>query len=408
MKALLTLAWRNLWRKKRRTLITMSSVVFATVLAVILMSMISGMQEQMVDSIVRNTTGYIQIQDGRYHDEPSLDNILEYSDEVKDALIAFEDEIKYTLPRIQGFSLAAKEMGSRGVMVNGIVPEKENMMNNLSSNIVKGSMFTPEDDFAVIAEGLANLLEVEPGDSLILLGQGFQGMTAVGRFRVGGILRFPMPEQNNSMVYLPLEQAQHYFAAPNRLSGLIIMVEDEEIVPSLSARLQEKLDTEWYAVKTWEELMPDKLAAFEAREAQVAVFAWVLYIVAGFGIFGTILTMLFERLREFGILLSIGLKRSQLAFICFAETLMVSISGVMIGLIAAFAVVYNLHIKPIRLGDELADVMIDMGIEPVLSFSIAPGVFIYQGIVVFIIALVIGIYPVSKVYRLNMVKSSAK
>jgi len=406
MQTLLTLAWRNLWRKKRRTFITLSSVMFATILAIVLMSMISGMQEQMVDSIVRNTTGYLQIQDVLYHDEPSMDHALEYGDEVKDAITAFEEEISYTVPRIQGFSLAAKDMGTRGVMVNGIDPKKEDRMNDLSSNMTSGQMFGSGDEYVVIAEGLASLLEVEVGDSLVLLGQGFQGMTAAGTYKIGGIIRFFMPEQNNTMVYLPLEQAQHYFAAPDRLTSLIIMTEDEDIVPRLAKDLEKQLDPEWYAVKTWEELMPDKLAAFEAREAQVTVFAWVLYIVVGFGIFGTIMTMLFERLREFGILLSIGLKRVKLAAICMTETLIISFLGVLAGVTGGFLIVLRLHLNPVRLGDELGDIMIDMGIEPVFSFSIAPEIFLYQGMVIFFIALIIGLYPVARVLRMDMVHSA--
>ncbi len=408
MKILLILAWRNLWRKKRRTFITISSVLFATVLAITLMSMLSGMQEQMVSSIVRNTTGYLQIQDVMYHDEPSMDHALEYGDEVKKAVEQHRDYIEYTVPRIQGFSLAAKDMGSRGVMVKGIDPEMEDRMNGLSSNMVKGDMFGDGDEFAVIAEGLAGLLETEIGDSLVLLGQGFQGMTAVGTYRIGGIISFPVPEQNNTMVYLPLDQAQYFFAAPDRLTGLIIMVAEEEIVPELAEKLQEELDKEWYTVRTWEELMPDMLEAFKAREAQVAIFAWVLYIVVGFGIFGTIMTMLFERLREFGILLSIGLKRMQLAAICLIETILIGFAGVLAGVAAGFAIVYNLYINPVRLSGELGEVMLDMGIEPVISFSIAPGVFLYQGLVIFVLALIIGLYPVRKVFRLDMVSSSRK
>ncbi len=380
--------------------------MFATILAIVLMSMISGMQEQMVDSIVRNTTGYLQIQDVLYHDEPSMDHALEYGDEVKDAITAFEEEISYTVPRIQGFSLAAKDMGTRGVMVNGIDPKKEDRMNDLSSNMTSGQMFDSGDENVVIAEGLASLLEVEVGDSLVLLGQGFQGMTAAGTYKIGGIIRFFMPEQNNTMVYLPLEQAQHYFAAPDRLTSLIIMTEDEDIVPRLAKDLEKQLDPEWYAVKTWEELMPDKLAAFEAREAQVTVFAWVLYIVVGFGIFGTIMTMLFERLREFGILLSIGLKRVKLAAICMTETLIISFLGVLAGVTGGFLIVLRLHLNPVRLGDELGDIMIDMGIEPVFSFSIAPEIFLYQGMVIFFIALIIGLYPVARVLRMDMVHSA--
>lgn len=406
MKMLITLAWRNLWRKKRRTLITVSSVMFATILAILLMSMISGMKDQMVDSLVRTSTGFLQIQDAYYFDEPSMDHSLEYGEAVKNAIEKHADQIRFTVPRIQGFCLVSKEISSRGVIVTGILPEKEDMMNNLSTNITAGRMFEPGDSHAVIAEGLAQQLELGIGDTIVLLGQGFQGMTAAGKYPVGGILRFLMPEQNNTMVYLPLEEAQWFFVAPNRLSSLIIMTEDKDGVAALAESLQSHLDDEWYAVKTWEELMPDALLAFEARDAQVKVIAWVLYIVVGFGIFGTIVTMVYERLREFGILLSIGLKRWQLAAVCLLETLFISFIGVIIGVMAGFLVVYRLFINPIQLTGDLADVMTDMGIEPIMSFSIAPGIFVYQAITIFFIALVVGIYPIKKVLRLEMVSAA--
>jgi len=408
MKMLITLAWRNLWRKKRRTFITVSSVMFAAILAIILMSMISGMKDQMVDSIVANTTGYMQIQDPLYNDDPILDHALDFGGEVNNVLEKFSIQIDFYVPRIHGFCLASKDLGTRGVIVMGIDPGKEDRMNNLSSRISQGEMFGLKDEYAVIAEGLANLLDLRLGDTMVLLGQGFQGMTAAGAFRVGGIIRFPMPEQNNTMVYLPLEQAQWFFAAPGRLTNLIIMPHSEDDVIELAAQMQENLDEEWYAVRTWHELMPDKLAAFEARDAQVKVLSWILYIVAGFGIFGTVITMMYERLREFGILLSIGLKRTQLAIVCMIETIFMSLLGVIAGVIVGFPIIYNWYRNPVGLGDELSEVMLDMGFEPILSFSLAPDIFMTQAVNVFIIALVVGIYPVKKIFRLDMTKAARK
>ena len=403
---LVRLAWRNLWRKKRRTFITVSSVMFATVLAILLMSLVSGAKNQMVDSLLRNSTGFMQIQDVLYDDEPSLDHALEFGEEVESALAAHVAEIHFIVPRIQGYCLASRETSSRGAIVTGIVPEKEDKMNNLSANITQGRMFEPEDDFAVVAEGLATQLGLGIGDTIVLLGQGFQGVTSAGQYRIGGIIRFLMPELNNAMVYLPLQEAQWFFAAPDRLTNLIIMVEDESTVPALAEKLQAGLDPEWFAVLTWEELMPDFLVAFEARDAQMKIFAWVLYIVVGFGIFGTIVTMVYERLREFGILLSIGLKRIQLATICLIETLMISFLGVTAGVVVGLPLIYSLYKRPIRLSGELADVMIDMGVEPAFSFALDPGIFFYQGMTVFLIAMFIGIYPVQKVFRMNMINAS--
>ncbi len=405
---LIKLAWRNLWRKKRRTLITASSVMFAVVLAIFLMSMVNGMKQQMVDSIISNTTGHLQIQDVLYHDEPTIDHAMEYSQEVKDAVAARGDAIQYTVPRIEGFCLASKEVSSRGVYLTGIIPEKENPMNDLSSRLVEGDMFTPDDEFVVIARGVATQLDLNLGDTIVMLGQGFQGMTAAGKYPVGGIVEFPLPDMNNTMVYLPLTEAQLFFAAPERLSSLILMLGNPGQADEMERLIQQDLDDEWYTTKTWEELMPDKVAAFEARDAQVRIFAWVLYIVAGFGIFGTIITMMHERLRELGILLSIGLKRSKLAIICMLETLFISIIGVLAGVAVGFPIVYWFYRNPIQLGEDAGEAMIDYGLEPYMSFSIAPDIFIYQAITIFIIALIVGLYPVKKVFRLDMISAARK
>jgi putative ABC transport system permease protein len=360
----------------------------------------------MVESIITNTTGHLQVQDAMFHDEPSVDHTFEYGPQVRQVLDRFPERFEFTVPRIQGFCLGAKDMGTRGVFLMGIDPEKEDRMNDLSSRIIGGNMFSLDDGYAVIAAGVARLLELSVGDTLVLLGQGFQGMTAAGIYPVGGIVEFPLPDQNNTMVYLPLPVAQDFFAAPGRLTSLIIMLEDEDQAPPLARDLNAELDEEWYAVKTWEELMPDAVAAFEARDAQVQIFAWILYIVAGFGIFGTVITMMHERLREFGILLSVGLRRIQLATICMMETVIMSFIGVIAGVAIGYPIVYWFHRNPIRLGDELAEIMLDMGFEPVMPFSIAGDIFLYQAIVIFIIAVIVGIYPARKVFKLNIVSAA--
>jgi len=331
---------------------------------------------------------------------------MEYSQEVKDAVAARGDAIKYTVPRIEGFCLASKEISSRGVYLTGIIPEKENRMNDLSTRLVEGEMFSPDDHYAVIAQGVANQLDLALGDTIVLLGQGFQGMTAAGKYPVGGILEFPLPDMNNTMVYLPLAEAQMFFAAPERLNSLILMLEDPHEADDVARHIKADLDDEWYTAKTWEELMPDKVAAFDARDAQVRIFAWVLYIVAGFGIFGTMITMMHERLRELGILLSIGLKRSKLAMVCMLETLFISFIGVLAGAAIGFLIVYQFYRNPIQLGEDVGEVMIDFGLEPYMSFSIAPDIFIYQGITIFFIALIVGLYPVKKVFRLDMIHAA--
>ncbi len=406
MKTLFTLAWRNLWRKKRRTLITVSSVLFAVVIAVAFISYVKGLQEQMIESFVRYDTGYLQVQDILYHDEPSLDHTFEYSDEVIAALEPFQHEINFTIPRIQGFSIIAKETTSRPAWVIGILPEMEDRMSNLSADIVEGEMFTDEDDFAIVSQGLADMLDIAVGDTIVLIGQGFQAMTAAGKYKVGGIIKFTLPEKNNTHIYLPLREAQWYFAADNRLTNLVIMIDDEDRAFGLAQGIQNNLDGEWYIVRTWNELLPDLIGMIEMRETVNKIMVWVLYIVVGFGILGTILNMMHERRREFGILMSVGLKRKQLGFMCFMETVFISVIGVLSGVIVGFVMVYILYRNPIPASGAMEEMMLDYGMEPIFRFSIAPDVFIFQAITVFLITMVIGLYVIRKIFKLDMLQAA--
>jgi len=360
----------------------------------------------MVETMVRQETGYLQVQDILYHDEPSMDHTFELTGEVEEALDPFEDEIRYTVPRISGFSLAAKEMTTKPSMVSGIDPVKEDRLRGLSLNIVDGKMFAADDDYAVIAQGLAEMLDIGVGDTLVLLGQGFQAMTAAGKFEVGGIVEFSIPEQNNMMVFLPLSRAQWYFAAENRLTGLIIMPRDEEEIDQLAKSIQGRLDDDWYAVRTWKELMPDMVGLMEMQDTVYKIIAWVFYIIVGFGIFGTILTMLYERMHEFGMLLSLGMKRVRLATVGLMETVMIGFIGVIAGIAAGYPIMYLFHLYPIEFKGEIAEYMLDMGFEPVVALSVEPSIFLYQAFTVFGITLVIGLYTMRKIFSINILDAT--
>ncbi len=402
----LTLAWRNLWRNKRRTLITVSSVLFAYVLATALLSFAKGFQQQLTETMVRQETGYLQIQDAWYFDEPSLDHTLAYEDEVKQALTALDDEISYVVPRISGFSLAAKDMSTRPAMVTGILPEQEDKIRNLSGHMVSGEMFSADDDYAVIGKGLADLLSLGIGDTLILIGQGYQAVTATGMFKVGGIIEFQLPEQNNTAVFLPLNEAQWYFAAEDRLTNVIIMPANIDRIDYLANELQYRLDDEWYAVKTWKELMPDMIGLMQMQDTVYTGIAWIFYIIVAFGIFGTILTMLHERMQEFGILLSIGMKRFQLGLTGLIETIFIGFLGITGGALVALPIVYFFHLFPIAFTGEMADYILRFGMEPVFPMLLDKQIFINQAYTVFGITLIIGLYTMRKIYAVKILEAA--
>lgn len=402
MNLIFTLAWRNLWRNRKRTFITMSSVFFAVILAILFFSMEQGSYERMIDSLVKYSTGYIQLQDVLYHEEPSIDHAMLFDQDIEALLEKYDQEISFHVPRLQSFALAATENTTRGSMVTGIDIEKELMLNDLSDDITEGEFLRKNDDGLLLAKGLATILGIGIGDTLVLLGQGFQGTTAAGKFPVRGIVDLKIPEINNNTLYMTLENAQWFYGADNRLTALIIMPENPDKTQSLSRKMLEDIDREWYNILTWEELLKDLLALMKFDMAGTMVMMFILYIVIAFGLFGTVLMMLIERQKEFALLFSLGMKRKILAGVCFVETLFMSLSGTLLGILGAIPIVSYFYFNPIPLSGQMAEAISEYGFEPVLPFSSDPTVFYTQAFYVLIISIVIGLYPVKKVFQLNI------
>lgn len=404
MKTLIKLAWRNIWRNKRRSYISIASVLFAVLFAISADSFERGSYENMIANMVKLSTGYIQIQDVLYEDEPSIDNIMIYDEEIEKILAEFSEQISLTVPRIQNFALLATDSKTRGAMIIGIDPESENKFNSLSDNVIDGEYLETADEGVLIAKGLSEILGLKVGDTIVALGQGFQGVNASGLYPVKGIVNLNVPDLNNNAVYMSLEAAQWFFAADDRISSLIIMPVNPKHTNRLAKQIGEKLDPEWYRALTWEQMLSDFLRMMEIDRAGSKMVIYILYIVIAFGLFGTILTMMLERIREFAMLIAIGMKKAQLALVCLMESIFLSFIGVFIGIFITFPIVYYFNVNPIRLTGEMAEVIEQYGFEPVMPTSIASDIFISQAVAIFIIAFLIGLYPVYKVFRLKVIQ----
>ncbi len=401
----LKLAWRNIWRNKRRTLITVSSVMFAVVFALFLESLERGAHDVMIDNMTRFHTGYIQVQDYRFEDEPSLDNAFYYDDE-RSSQITGQESVDYTIPRIETFMLAAGAEVTRGAFVMGIDVDREDQLNDLKDRLTEGRFFEPGDGTTVVTEGLANRLNLAVGDSLVLLGQGRFGMTASGLFEISGLLRHPTREMNNQLVYLSLPDAQWLLSADDHITALLVTPNRVRDTESTARQLRSELENEELAVFTWRELIPELVEALEFDQAQSRLMMGILYVVIGFGIFGTILTMTLERMREFGILLSVGMQRIKLAFVVFIETFFITIMGVLAGYVLGIFPILYFYFNPIELGGEMEEVVAEFGIEPIMPTAIAPDIFLWQGLMVFILTTIICLYPTIKILTLKILEAS--
>ncbi|MEA3444616.1 MAG: FtsX-like permease family protein, partial [Bacteroidota bacterium] len=160
-----------------------------------------------------------------------------------------------------------------------------------------------------------------------------------------------------------------------------------------------------YNVMNWEELQPELVQMIESDRISGTIMKAILYILIGFGIFGTIIMMLSERRREMGVMIAIGMQKAKLAVILFYETILIGIVGVLFGFIVSMPTIYLLIKNPIPLSEDLAEAYEQFGMEPVIFFDASVPVFTDQVLIIFIITLIISIYPIVNVAKLKVSKA---
>jgi ABC-type lipoprotein release transport system permease subunit len=403
MNEYLKIAWRNIWRNRRRTLITIASVLFAVFLALVMRSMQTGSYARMVESAVKSSTGYIQLHKQGYWEEKSIDRSFVFGPYL-DSAIRSNGNVTLTVPRLESFALVSSGGQTKGAAVIGTDPMLEDMASGLSGRVVAGEYITPGDRGLLISAGLASYLGVTANDTVILLGQGYHGVTAAGAYPVTGILEFIQPDMNNQLIYLPLALSQELYDAPQRLTSLSLMLKD----PDHMKRTRDELAAiypEGLEVMTWNEMLVGLVQGIESDNISGLFMLGILYLVVGFGILGTILMMTMERRREFGVMIAVGMRRARLAVIVFLETIMIGIIGILSGVAVSLPVIYYFFLNPIPLTGEAAEAVLEYNMEPVMPFAFEPGYFIAQSTVVFIITLLALIYPLTVIGRLRIVNA---
>ncbi len=400
---LLKLAWRNLWRNKRRSLITMGSIVFAVLLSILMDSVKKGLLDKMKDNVVGFYTGYVQVHGQGYWEDKTLENSFEPASLVTEA-ISGNSQVTSAVPRLESFVLAASENLSKGSMLVGIEPADETAVTGLNDKLVSGEYLNQGDQAVLLTEGLADYLRLGIHDTLVIIGQGYHGVSAAGKFPIKGLIKFGSPDLNKGLIYLPLSTTQQLFGAENRLTSLVLQIRDNPKSRQVAQQLQANLSDE-YEVMNWQAMLPELDQVIQGEEAENVIFQFVLYMLIAFGIFGTILMMTIERRYEFGVLLAIGMKRHILSGVVILENIFLALMGACMGILLSIPIVYYLYKVPIRLQGQLAEAYENFGIEPIFYFSVDAVVFYSQGVVVLLLALALAFYPMLKIWKLDPVKA---
>ena len=401
---LIKIAWRNVWRNKRRSFITIAAIFIAIFLAIIMRSLQLGMYDNMIKNVVGSFSGYFQLHSKGYWEDKNIDNSYEIAKSTINNIKEIEG-VSNVIKRIQTGLLSSNNNLSKFLYVTGIEQKEEEKLTDWNKRLVDGRLLDKEDKSIIIAKGVAKYYNAKVGDSLIFIGQGFHGMQAVGIYPIQGIIDMKNPNLNNMSVFMNLSVAQDFVSADQRITNLVIDKEQYFDEIKIVEAIESKIDIQSNDLMTWKEMTPELNQLIQADNAGGMIVIIILYMIVSFGIFGTVLMMTQERLYEFGVLISIGMKKSKLMITLIFETIFLTIIGVLTGFAISRPIVNYFHFNPIRLFGSAAAQLESAGFEPVLPFMNTYDIPFIHGLIIILISLATCIYPIIIISNLNPVKA---
>ncbi|MBE9546159.1 MAG: ABC transporter permease [Proteobacteria bacterium] len=402
------MAWRNIWRNPRRSILTILAITFATLLLVFMLSWQFGSYDTMINFAVRIHTGHVQVQANGYRDKMDIRLVVPDPAAVGDVLEKIPEVAAYTF-RANAFSLVSSRDRTYGVIVIGIDPEKEAAVSTLKKLIRKGKYLASGDtDQALVGKLLAQNLRVDVGDELVVLGQGYDGSIAATVVTVKGIFSSGEDEFDRRSINIPLRYFQDVFSMRGAVHGVVAFgtsLDDvEKIKNTLTAGIKRVSNNEDLVVLDWMELMPGLIQAIQMDLVSGFIMYFILIVVVAFSILNTFLMAIFERTREFGVLMAMGTTPGRLTKLLLFESAGITFIGIIVGIIFGSLITGYFQAHGIVISGA-SEILRQYGLPErmypqlsVLSVSVGAGI-------VLIVTILAALYPAFKVRRLRPVEA---
>jgi len=401
----LRMAWRNLWRRKRRTWLTATAMIFSNVLLVFMISLQFGSYDMMINNTLQAFSGHVQVQQEGYNDNPKIRSSIA-------GIVSLASQLRSAIPGVavaargSAFALVSSEQRSLGIQVIGVQPAYEPAVSTFPGLVNQGG-FLQDPDAAEIVIGtvLARNLKVSVGDELTLLGSGRDGSFAAGVVTIKGIFESGSGDIDRSLAEVPLAYFQDTFVMRDHGHSIVVAVNGLENVDSVQASVESKIQgLDGLTAVDWNRLQPGLKQAIQADLSSAWFMYGVLIILVAFSVMNTQLMSVLERTKEFGVITSLGIKPRKLASLVMLETALMALIGLLIGLILGWLV--TLYFNSVGFSypgmEEMAGKfnLPDRMYPSITFFSMLLG-----PSVVFLFSLLAAVYPSLRLFRLQPVEA---
>lgn len=408
----LKMAWRNIWRNPRRTLLTILAIAFACVLLVFMLSFQFGSYDTMINASVKINTGHLQIQARGYQENKKMRLVIPDPEPVKHILEEMPSVSAYTY-RARAFALISTDKRSYGVMVVGVSPDTEKKVSTLGDIIQKGDYLTPalidqQLSGALVGSLLADNLHVDIGDEITILGQGRDGSVAASVLKVQGIYASGMDDFDRNAIHIPLSTFQEVFFMEAAVHEIVVIGRHLGLVPEMKAHIKDRLNeldkTSPCVVLDWDELMPGLRQAIRMDLVSGGIFYLILIMVVAFSILNTFLMAILERTHEFGVMMAVGTRPARLTRLVLTESAGMTMVGVTVGVVIGCLLTWYFQVHGIEI-EGSSELLKQFGIPSRLYPRLTPLSASIGPAAVFIITLMSALYPAMKIRRLKPVEA---
>ena len=400
----LRIAWRNLWRRRLRTWMSAGGLAFAIFLVSFFVALQAGVYGNWIDSATRLMTGHLQVQHPDYLENPKPGNAVPSATELVRQLEQLPGA-RNVAPRAEAFALVSAGERSFGALVMGVDAEREARMFDLPKRLVAGE-YLPRADSAYLGASLATNLGVEIGDEIVALGSSEEGGVAVLALTVDGIFETGQAELDRSILQAPLTALQSAFEMGDSTHRIAVETVDSARVDEFAATFANSLPTTaGLRLLTWRELLPEVDQSIELDRISAIMVYWLLMLVVVISVVNAFVMTVFERTREFGMLMAIGMKPNAIVAMLATEAVFVWMFGAIIGLALCIATVLPLRVVGIPLGgfeefEEMATrMMMPESLYPKLSWQ----VFTQTPLIMLAGTLIAALIPALRVRRMRPV-----
>lgn len=393
---ILKIAFRNIFRQKRRTLLTALTMFGGFTLAAISIGWSEGTYSYTIDMFTRNQMGHIQIHGKGYLDKPTLYNTIYNYRQIGENISHLEN-LEAWCPRLYSSGLASVSEKSAGVRIIGIDPRLENDATRFDKKVVAGKTFSKNPSHEVIlGSGLMKILEAGIGDSVVVVSQAADGSIANDIYEITGVVESGDDFSDRSSFYLHIADAQELFVLDRRIHEIAIIAKELADVNDLVEAVRREIGDPDLSIEPWQEFAKQFYVAMQADKQGAWIMIFIIILIVAVGVLNTVLMTVLERIREYGVLRALGTRPVQIFRLILIETNFIAIGSILVGLVASTAINYLLSIK----GVAIPEAVTYGGVQFTKMYSEVNAMSLYiPAVTVIITVTLVSIFPALKAAR---------